>query len=309
MLCSLGHEVYLYGARSKEEEKLENYIGSKKFHFIETHKVNDIANELGDGDNRFEIGYDWGISDWKHDFNKQKSELTLRFYNRCVEEINKNKKPDDFLLVTQGKYQKPIADKVGLFLTCESGIGYRGSYAKFRAFESAYIQNFTYGSEHPFACINGNYYDRVIPNYFDPDDMEYSDKKEDYYLYIGRMIKRKGIMTAHLTAKALNKKLIITGQGAKVINGRLVAQDFTLEPGTWEYVGFSNVEQRKKLMSKAKLTFVPTEYLECFAGTHIESMLHGTPVLTTNFGVFPGTVINGLNGYKCDTLQDFVDNA
>jgi glycosyltransferase involved in cell wall biosynthesis len=35
-------------------------------------------------------------------------------------------------------------------------------------------------------------------------------------------------------------------------------------------------------------------------------MLSGTPVLTTNFGVFPGTVINGVNGYRCDTLDDFV---
>ena len=63
-------------------------------------------------------------------------------------------------------------------------------------------------------------------------------------------------------------------------------------------------------MSKAIATFTPTEYLECFAGTHIESMLSGTPPITTNFGVFPGTIpdiLNGVVGYRCDTLQDFVD--
>jgi glycosyltransferase involved in cell wall biosynthesis len=65
-------------------------------------------------------------------------------------------------------------------------------------------------------------------------------------------------------------------------------------------------------MSKAIATFTPTEYLECFAGTHVESMLHGTPPITTNFAVFPGTIpdhLNGVVGYRCNTLQDFVDAA
>ena len=58
-------------------------------------------------------------------------------------------------------------------------------------------------------------------------------------------------------------------------------------------------------MAEASAVFVPTEYLEPFAGVHVEAMLSGTPVITTNFGVFPGTVIDGVNGYKCNTLNDF----
>ena len=38
-----------------------------------------------------------------------------------------------------------------------------------------------------------------------------------------------------------------------------------------------------------------------------EANLCGTPVITTNFGAFTDYVIDGLNGYKCNTLQDFVD--
>jgi glycosyltransferase involved in cell wall biosynthesis len=218
-----------------------------------------------------------------------------------------------------GYYFKPVDDAVGLFLSCESGIGYRGSYwgqNHFRAFESSFLQNFTYGSEHPGEDINGNYYDRVIGNYFDPDDFEYSDVKKDYYLYIGRMIKRKGIITAALACNHIGKKLIIAGQGASVQgDGCLRDNDnteFELAPGTWEYVGFVGVEKRKKLMSEAIATFVPTEYQEPFAGTHIESMLHGTPPITTNFGVFPGTipdVIDGKIGFRCNTLNDFAEAA
>lgn len=304
MLLSLGHEVWFYGPEGSD-------VPCSKF--IQTNTLSDIRKAWGDGDNRFEIGYDWTNSDFRHDFTGKKSDAWNKFNQVAITTIRKEKRDDDFLLCTQGIYQKPIADAVDLFLTCEPGIGYRGSCQKFRAFESSYIQNFTYGSEHPFECINGSYYDRVIPNYFDPEDIRYVADKGDYFLFIGRMIKRKGIITADLVCRHLGKKLIIAGQGAHVDpDGRLIpneSPDFILEPGTWEYVGYVGVEKRKKLMASAIATFAPTEYLECFAGTHIESMLSGTPVITTNFGVFPGTVVNGVNGFRCNTLQDFIDAA
>lgn len=300
MLLSLGHEVYYLGAEGS------NVPCTK---FIQTHTLSDIRKEWGDGDNRFEIGYNWKETDFRHDFNIKKTETTLKFYKNCIDEINKIKKDDDFLLVTQGTYHKPIADAVKLYLTCEPGIGYRGSYCNFRAFESSYIQNFTYGSQHPFECINGSYYDRVIPNYFDEEDFEFSDEKENYYLYIGRIIKRKGIQTAYLTTQAIGTKLIIVGQGGRINpDGSLSGDAFTIPKGNWEYLGFADVVKRKKLMSKAIATFVATEYLECFGGTHIESMLSGTPPITTNFGVFTGTIpdcVDGKVGFRCNTLDDF----
>lgn len=317
MLMSLGHEVYYYGAEGSDVPCTR---------FIPTHTLKDISDTWGDGDNRFEIGYDWMNTDFRHDFSTKREDVTLKFYANAIKAIELDKKPDDFLLCTQGAYHNPIADAVKLFLTCEPGIGYRGSIrGRFRAFESSYIQNFTYGSEFPYECINGSFYDRVIPNYFDPGDVEFSAEKDDYYFFIGRMIKRKGILTAALACNALGKKLIIAGQGAHVDDrGHLIPNtqpDFDLEPGTWEYVGYCDVEARKKYMSRAIATFTPTEYLECFAGTHVESMLHGTPCITTNFAVYPGTVHDTLDGmfhmtdikkavgFKCSTLKDFVEAA
>lgn len=314
MLINLGYEVFFYGAEGSDIEEYCHY--SKNLHFIQTHTLDDIRKDYGTGwnlDTEPSIGYDWRNTDFKHDFNGPKKPSTLKFYVTATEYINKIKRPDDFLLCTQGYYHKPIADAVKLFLTCESGIGYRGSVKGWwRSFESSYIQNYTYGYEGQLACINGSYYDRVIPNYFDPEDIKYSDKKKDYYLFIGRIIKRKGILTAYLATKAIGAKLIIAGQGGRIQpDGSLKDEDpseFTMaHDSDWEYIGFADVEKRKKLMAHAKAVFVPTEYLEIFGGVHIEAMLSGTPVLTTDFGVFPQTVINGVNGYRCNTLQDFVD--
>ena len=293
MLLSLGHEVFLYGCEGSDAECTE---------FIQTHTLKDIRKEWGTGDNRFELGYDWKRLGFKHDFNEKKTNTTGRFYGVCIEEINKRKKEDDFLLLMQGVYHKPVADGVGLWLTCEPGIGYRGSYTRFRAFESAYLQNFTYGSEHPKESINGNYYDRVIPNYFDAKDFPFHRKKGDYFLYIGRMIQRKGVWTAIKATEEIGVKLKLAGQQSPEIDVKKL-------PPHCEFVGYLEPAQRAELMGKARAVFVPTEYMEAFGGVNVEAQLCGTPVITTNFAVFPETVIEGVTGFRCDTLQDFVNAA
>ena len=303
MLMSKGHEVYLYGAEGSDAPCTE---------FIQTHTLDDLRKEWGEGDNNFALGYDWKTKGFKHDFNTEKTETTKKFYQNCIEEINKRKKDDDFLLLMQGVYHKPIADAVNLFLTCEPGIGYRGSFARFKAFESAYLQNFTYGSANPFKSINGNYYDRVIPNYFDLGDFTFKTEKEDFFLFIGRLIQRKGLEIAFNVAKQLGKKLVIAGQGMERWDKEtktLVADGMLLEGGDIDYIGYVDAEERKELLARAKAVFVPTIYLEAFGGVNVEAQLSGTPVLTTNFGVFPETVEHGKTGFCCDTLDDFVQAA
>lgn len=295
MLTSLGHEVFFYGSEGSD---VEEYCNSDKLHFIETHSLSDIRKDFGSGDNRFELGYDTSLM-FRNDFNSKAKPSTLKF-NRVVSEyINKHKQESDFLLLSQGVYQKPIADKVGLYLTCEPGIGYRGSFARFRAFESSYIQNFTYGGDNPRASVNGNYYDRIIPNYFDVNEFTFKENHQDYFLYLGRMIIRKGVWTAIKTTAELGVKLVLAGQKDDEININHL-------PSHCEYVGVVDSAKRDELMGGAIATFTPTVYLEPFCGVHIESQLTGTPVLTTNFGVFPETVKNGVNGYRCNTLDDFI---
>lgn len=293
MLMSLGHKVYLYGAEGSDVPCTR---------FFQTHTMKDIRKEWGEGDNRFEIGYDWKSRMFKHDFNAPRTKTTQRFYEIASGQINKHKREDDFLLLMQGIYHKPIADRVNLWLTCEPGIGYRGSYCKFRAFESAYIQNFTYGSEHPRQSINGNYYDRVIPNYFDPKDFLCRSKKEDFFLYVGRMIQRKGVFTAIRATEVIGARLVLAGQEDPEIDVKSL-------PPHCEFIGYVGAQERARWMGRARAVFVPTIYLEPFGAVNIEAQLCGTPVLTTNFGVFPETVIQWVTGFRCDTLQDFVDAA
>lgn len=227
------------------------------------------------------------------------------FNNNTIREINDRKKWGDFLLCCYGSYQQPIAEAVKITDTIEIGIGYPGSFAKFRIFESCFQQNWTYGAE---GQGDIDFYDTVIPGYFEPEDFTFSKEKEDYYLYLGRVVTRKGVSVAQEVCQKLGKKLIIAGFGNTVEENKIDGEFFNeiIKRPNVEYVGFAGLEKRRELMSKAKALFMPTTYLEPFGYVAIEAMFSGTPVITTNGGAFPETNINGLTGYRCDTFADFL---
>ena len=111
-------------------------------------------------------------------------------------------------------------------------------------------------------------------------------------------------MTAIKATEAIGAKLILAGQ----LSDEISLATLKAYPHV-EFVGFADAKKRAKLMGKAKAVFCPSTYLEPFCGVHAEAMLCGTPVITTNFGAFTDYVIDGLNGFKCDTLNDFVEAA
>lgn len=209
-----------------------------------------------------------------------------------IREISGRIGPQDFICLIGGDSQKQIADAFPHHITVEYGIGYTGVFSKYRVFESYAHMHYVHGLQHD---DNGNFYDTVVPNYYDTDEFPYTAMPEDYFLFVGRLIDRKGWHIAQQVCEKLGKRLIIAGQG-----------EFS---GYGEYAGVIGVEERGRLMSHAKAVFVPTTYLEPFGGVHAEALLCGTPVITTNFGVFTETVINGVNGYRCDTFRDFVAAA
>lgn len=315
MFASLGHEVFVYAS---DGSNIEEYCDSKNVHLVQTHTLSDIRNDYGDGwnlDTHPCIGYDYTAGSYREDFcAAEKKPSTKKFYASAIAAINANKQPDDFLLLSMGIYHKPVADAVQIPMTCEPGIGYRGSYCRYRAYESHYLRSYMDGVETQNRCTDGNNYTRVIPNYFDPRDFEYAAPKGDYVLYIGRMIWRKGIVIAYEAAKQAGVKLILAGQGGQILGDGSFASthdpSMKFPAGNWEYFGHANARQRSELMHGAIATMVPTIYMEPFAGVHVESIICGTPAITSNFGVFPGTIpdhLNGIVGYRCDTLQDYVD--
>jgi FkbM family methyltransferase len=280
MMTKAGYEVYHYGAEGSTPECAEH--------------IDVVSNAI----QRQTYGdYDWHKEMFKHDPN----DLAYKtFDSNAIREINIRKGPRDLLLISMGNYQKPISDAVGM-MAVEMGVGYSGVYTNHRVFESYAWMHIVYGTLGHDANVDGNYYDCVIPNYYDPADFEFRDKKDDYYLYIGRLIPRKGVNIAAQCCERIGAKLVVAGQGTPD-----VLRTLGVDPNSVEFVGYADVATRSKLMSGAKAVFVPTLYIEPFGGVNVEAMFCGTPAITTDFGGFTETVQHGKTGYRCHTMDDFV---
>lgn len=295
MLMSLGHNVYVYGAEGGDVPCTE---------YVVTHSLQSIRDMWGDG---FDdpIGYDWKTVGFRHDFGTWRPSSPRRSQAKvAVPAIRERKEDDHYLLNPMGNYFETVANEVDLYLYCEPGVAYNSLHAPFCAFESHFIQSYAYGALYPGEVVFGQYYDRVIPNYFDAAQFPLQEKKSDYFFFIGRIIKDKGIETAIKACEYAGAKLVVAGQ---LEDGY---KDF-LDSPVVEFVGYVDPEQRADYMGYARAVFVPTVYLEPFGGVNVEAQMCGTPVITTDFGVFPETVIQGVTGYRCSTLKDFclaVDN-
>jgi glycosyltransferase involved in cell wall biosynthesis len=280
-LCKLlkaqGHYVIHYGHEDSKVECDEHVTVTKRY---------DLHKSYGD--------YDWRKNGW---VPFQYTDWAYKVFNtKASLEIEVRKQPGDFLLCTFGNGQKVIADAHPDMIVCEPGIGYPyGGYAPYRVFESYAIMHAYQGQKLIEWAQNDRWYDAVIPNYFDLADFNYATEKDDYFLFLGRVNGGKGIHIAQQIAKAVDTRLVVAGHG-----------DFEFDPeAKIERVGVVGPAERTKLLSRAKATICASTFMEPFCGTQIESMLSGTPVISSDLGAFAEYNLHGVTGYRCKTFEQF----
>lgn len=223
---------------------------------------------------------------------------------RAIQEISKRRTDKhDLLLLSGGNCQQAITEGLPDMTACEPFVGYEGITTDFRAFESRAWMHHVYGLRR---IVNGVWFDDVIPNYFDLDEFpEPTESPSDYLLFIGRVVQRKGPHIASQIAEKMGLKLLVAGPGVEKVEGDTIYGDQITFKG--EYVGAVGVKERAKLMAGAVATLCPTLYLEPFGGVAVESMLAGTPVVASDWGAFPETVIDDVSGYRFRNLSEAVE--
>jgi len=267
---------------------------------------NPIADELIPVINKQE----WDAVYGEHDFQSSlftydtNDDAYQTFYKNAIVEIRKRKRPGDIILPFWGAGVRPICDAHSDLIIIEPGIGYaHGHWADYKIFESYSIYHAYCGLENVGQC-NQKWYDVVIPNYFDLDEFEYIDKKEDYFLFVGRVYDGKGLNIAIQATEAMGAKLKVAGQ----LTGHYADSNYKW-PDHVEFLGYAGLDERKKLMGGAIASFLPSMYVEPFGGVQIENLLSGTPVITTDWGAFSENNIEGVTGYRCRNFEDFVSAA
>lgn len=99
----------------------------------------------------------------------------------------------------------------------------------------------------------------------------------------------------------------MAGQGGSIDGDKIVCQELTIQGKNLEYVGTIDIEQRGKLMSEATALVVPTLYIGPFEGVSAEALFCGTPIITPDFGCFTENNVEGLTGYRCHTIKEYVE--
>ena len=250
-------------------------------------------------------------------YNTPRNDYVYKMYNiRTEHEVRKRAKEGDFICYVVPTCQVQLYNNLQDLNVhhVESGVGYYKSFMKYVVYESPALMAWHYGyfgnnsdqywklSEEQRKNYNYDHnthvnyssppvHNAVIPNSFDVELFDFRVKKDDYFLYLGRIIKEKGIELAMKISHALGKKLIVAGPG-----------DFEKELGIKPYsnvelFGVADIEQRRDLLSKALALICISTYFEPFGGVHVEAMLSGTPPITSEGG-FTHTVRSGYNGYR-----------
>ena len=317
MMTRRGHTVFHYGHEKSQVECTEHIS-----------VTDDAVLEKAYGN------HDWRAQQFKHN----SSDFAHIVFNvRAAEEVAKRKAPGDFLLLFWGHGHGHVGKvHANDMLVVEPGIGsYNKLFAPFAVFESYAVMEHVYGKYN----MSPRFMDAVVPNYFDPDDFidatdaiqarigewcaskpPHTDRaiqslhtiqsiQGPYVLMIARLIQSKGVQLAIEICKAAHIKLVIAGQG-RIED--YVSKDFQFElreahePLAVTHIGYVEPNERAVLIARAKCLLAPTLYSEPFGGVNVEAQMSGIPVVTTDWGAFAETVVHGITGYRCRTMDHFL---
>lgn len=140
----------------------------------------------------------------------------------------------------------------------------------------------------------------------DLNEFAFNGKPNESLLYLGRITGDKGVHMAIEAAIATNTPLIIAGRSyqkdgywhneiEKKIDGKLI-----------QYVGEADYNKKKELLQNAKALLFPTQVLETFGLSMIESLASGTPVIGWNNGSVQEVIQDRHTGYVVDSVDGMV---
>jgi glycosyltransferase involved in cell wall biosynthesis len=265
----MGHEVYVYGIEENEAECTEFLSCMSK------------AEQLA------QIG---SLPYQQVPFEPQ-SPLFLTFNTRAAHLLRDRKEAGDVITTIAGSAQMFVSQWHPELLMLEYSIGYRGVAADFRVYESQAWRHTVGGYMGVDGCRP---FDTVIPPWFDASAVPVNLRGGDYVAYCGRLVPAKGLRMACRAAQEAGVRLVVIGAG----DSSLVTYG--------EYAGAVSRLDRDRILAGARAVLMPTQYCEPFGNVSAEAQLCGTPVIASDWGAFTESVEQGVTGYRCSTLGEFV---
>ena len=148
----------------------------------------------------------------------------------------------------------------------------------------------------------------VVYNGINPARYEFNNSPGDYLLYLSRLNKEKGVLTAIEVAKAAGQKLIIAGNSAGNAEWSFFMHEIQpcLNDDNISFRGQVNFQEKVELLKNAKALIFPIDRREPFGLVMIEAMACGTPVIGFRKGSVPEIIEHGKTGFVADTPEEMI---
>lgn len=124
--------------------------------------------------------------------------------------------------------------------------------------------------------------------------------KNQYYLYVGRISKEKGVDIFCKAISNLNLKGVVVGDGDQ-------KHFLEKEYPNINFVGWKNSQEVKEYMKKAKALIFPSRWYEGAPLTPLEAMQYGIPLITSDCNAAVDYVKNSENGISYHTYEELCD--
>ncbi|MFQ5645809.1 MAG: glycosyltransferase family 4 protein [bacterium] len=136
-----------------------------------------------------------------------------------------------------------------------------------------------------------------IPNFLDAVNLTPDYKHQDYFLYLGRLSREKGLMILLKALRSLKAdvKLKIVGEGPMEETILEYINTNNLK-GRVELLGYRRGKELKNIIKKAMFLALPSECYENFPYVVLEAFAYGKPVIGADIGGVPEQIDDGVNG-------------
>lgn len=158
-------------------------------------------------------------------------------------------------------------------------------------------------SDYQRSALTGLNCAAVIPHGLDLHNFTFSDRPEDYLVFLGRFTEGKGPLQAIDIAKRIGMRLLMAAPDSGYFYDEVQQH---VDGEQIVYVGELGHEEKVKLLGGARAMLYPMQVGEPFGLVLIEAMACGTPVAALNKGAVPEIVVNGVSGYAAETVDELV---
>lgn len=138
--------------------------------------------------------------------------------------------------------------------------------------------------------VLGNFVPGPLPPPAPPEEPPYA-------LFLGRLTPEKGVdLLLEAMAGLPHRRLVVAGDGP----AEAALRQRAAEPGLAHvrFAGFVAGEEKRRLLSRAWVSVVPSRWYEAFPFAVLESLAHGVPVVVSGHGSLASLVEDGRQGLR-----------